>query len=160
MADKLSVAAVQLDSGGDREENLRRAASRILEAAELGARVVALPEAFDYRGDRRNYWRMAEYVPGDVINRLARIAADNRIYILCGTIVERPADGGLFDPEKQRYYNTSVLLSPEGGVLAVYRKIHLFDLYGEDPIRESESFMAGHRVSTADVDGHLCGLSV
>ena len=160
MADRLRVAAVQMDSGEKREKNLERACSFILEAVELGARVVAFPEAFDYRGCRKNYWRVAEYVPGDVINTLARMAADNRVYILCGTVVERPADGGLFDPQQQRYYNTSVLLSPDGGMLAVYRKIHLFDLYGANPIRESESFMAGRTVRVAEIDGHLCGLAV
>ena len=160
MADIIRVAAIQMNSGKDRERNLRKACSLIGEAAGKGAGVVALPEAFDYRGDKRNYWRVAEYVPGDVINTLARLAAENRIYILCGTIIERPADGGLFDPRHQRYYNTSVLLSPDGGVIGVYRKIHLFDLNGEPPIRESESFIPGRRVCTAKIEGHICGMAV
>ena len=160
MADKIRVAAVQMNSGMDREKNLRNACSCIAKAAKEGARVIALPEAFDYRGDKRNYWRVAEYIPGDVINRLARLAADNRIYILCGTVIERPADGDLFDPRHQRYYNTSVLLSPDGGVSGVYRKIHLFDIQGKTPVRESESFMPGSRVTIAKIEDHVCGLAI
>src|SRR5665647_3489526 len=43
------------------------------------------------------------------------------IFVLAGSIYEP-------SPEPGRVYNTSALFGPDGGLLAVYRKIHLFDV--------------------------------
>ncbi|NNK47541.1 MAG: carbon-nitrogen hydrolase family protein, partial [Gemmatimonadetes bacterium] len=54
------------------------------------------------------------------------------IHLLLGSFAERSDD-------PRRCYNTSVLFGPDGGRLAVYRKIHLFDVDVSPEVRFQES---------------------
>jgi deaminated glutathione amidase len=65
-------------------------------------------------------------------------------------------------PEPGHIYNTSVLLGPEGTVLAAYRKIHLFDvdLPGGARFRESDAVTAGSEAVLATCPFGAIGLSV
>ncbi len=65
-------------------------------------------------------------------------------------------------PGESRRYNTSVLFAPDGARLAVYRKIHLFDidLPGRVTVKESEAKLPGAEVVTAATDLGTVGLSV
>ena len=77
------------------------------------------------------------------------------MYLLAGSILEVSDSEG-------RAYNTSVLIGPETGIIAKYRKIHLFDvdIEGEAPIRESEFRRPGDAVVVADTPLCPMGLSV
>src|SRR5271156_5546167 len=61
-----------------------------------------------------------------------------------------------------RCYNTSALLGPDGGRIAVYRKIHLFDvdLPGRVTVRESDAKIAGADVVTAVTSLGTIGLTI
>jgi predicted amidohydrolase len=61
-----------------------------------------------------------------------------------------------------RYHNTSVLFGPDGSPLAVYRKIHLFDVDVQDGARyhESEAIAPGDRTVVAETPLGKLGLSV
>jgi len=88
----------------------------------------------------RQQWR--DFGNGLSMSRLAR---ELRIHIVAGSITERGDDSS-------RSYNTSVLLGPDGARMAVYRKIHLFDvdLPGRVTVRESDSKLAGADVVCAE----------
>ena len=61
---RLSVALVQLDAGSDSEANVAAAAELADEAAAGGARLVALPEYLQYRGDDDGFRESARAIPG------------------------------------------------------------------------------------------------
>ena len=63
---------------------------------------------------------------------------------------------------ESRCYNTSVLLGPDAGRIAVYRKIHLFDvdLPGRVTVRESDTKIAGDDVVTAKTSLGTIGLTI
>ena len=63
---------------------------------------------------------------------------------------------------RDRPYNTSVLIAPDGSIAARYRKVHLFDVAIEaGPVdTESARVTAGDRLVTASVDGTTVGLSI
>ncbi|MGH7917429.1 MAG: nitrilase-related carbon-nitrogen hydrolase, partial [Candidatus Binataceae bacterium] len=59
-------------------------------------------------------------------------------------------------------YNTSVLFGPDGSRLAIYRKIHLFDvdLPGRVTVKESDAKLSGGEVVSAATELGRVGLSV
>ena len=142
----LRVACVQLNTGADTDQNVRVAAALVEEAAAAGARFVALPETWAFKGPRDGIMASAEPVDGPSNAALAALAARLGIFVLAGSHYEPSA-------EPDRVYNTSVLLGPDGAVLAAYRKLHLFDaIAGTAVYRESSYLTPGAEVVTAEID--------
>lgn len=152
---KFLAAAVQMLATSDKEANLREAERWIRQAHAQGAQLVVLPEVFNWRSRGADTAANAEPVPGPSTERMSALAAELGLYLLAGSILER-ADGG------NRAFNTSVLLGPGTGILAKYRKLHLFDvdIEGEEPIRESRFRQPGDAVAVADTPLCPMGLSV
>jgi predicted amidohydrolase len=153
--DPLLVAAVQLTSTDQVEQNLEKAVVWSTRAAEAGARLITLPENFGFLGGDADKLPHAQAVDGRFSAELGRVAQKHNAWILLGSIPE-------VGPDPAHTYNTAVLLSPAGAPVARYRKIHLFDvdLPGELSLRESDSVASGDEVVVADVDGWRLGLSI
>ena len=149
------AAAIQMTAGNDKRANLERAERLVRVGAARGANLVALPEVFNWRGKRAEQAAAAETLDGESLSLMSRLARELRIHIVAGSITERGEDSS-------RSYNTSVLLGPDGGRLAVYRKIHLFDvdLPGRVTVRESDSKIAGADVVCAETPVGAIGLSI
>ncbi|MDH4226728.1 MAG: acyltransferase [Deltaproteobacteria bacterium] len=101
------------------ERNVEDAVKGLLALSKRGAELVVLPELFStgyaFR-DKRESLKYSERVSdGYAVRRLAETAKVTGMFIAAG-FVER--DG-------KRVYNSSVLVGPKG-VIAVYRKTHLF----------------------------------
>jgi predicted amidohydrolase len=160
MRERIVVAAVQLSSQADLEDNLRRAEVQVAEAARRGARVVVLPENFAFMGgtdDER--LRVAEDLaspePGPIRRWLAERATAYGVWILAGGLPERSSD-------PSRVHNTFAAVAPDGRITATYRKIHMFDVDVGDGqrYRESASCMPGEKPVVAEVLGARVGLSI
>ena len=152
---RFPVALVQLDAGPDPETNVRRAAELADRAATDGARLVALPEYLQFRGPDDGFRASARPVPGPFTDPFADVARRHGTWVLVGSVAE--ASG---DPD--RPFNTSVLIGPDGGIAARYRKVHLFDVAVEaGPVdTESARVTAGDELVTAEVEGVRLGLSI
>jgi predicted amidohydrolase len=142
------VAAVQLNSKPDLEHNLSRARELIKEAAGRGARLVALPEHFAYLGPEDKSPPSAQPLEGPLVQEFGDLARRREICLLLGSFPEVAAPG-------ERPFNTSVLLGPDGQVLARYRKMHLFevDIPGGPSFRESECVAPGEEIAVAPLPG-------
>lgn len=148
------VAAIQLSSGEDKKSNIERAVKLSEEAAGEGAQLIALPETFDYRGDSEKVSSIAEVLPGPAIRPLMVLARQRSVWVLAGSVHEKA-------PDVSRPFNCSVLISPDGGIAAKYRKIHLFDMWLEDSsVEESRYYGAGDRPVVSQVNGMRVGLSI
>jgi predicted amidohydrolase len=152
----MRLAAVQLTSVDDLAANLEAARAGIAEAAAGGAELVGLPENFAYLRREGLPIPCAQGLDGEIVGFLRGEARRHRIWLLGGTFPEA-ADAG-------RVYNTSVLLSPEGALEAVYRKIHLFDVdlraQGGGEFRESACIAPGQEIAVAKTPFGGLGLSV
>ncbi len=149
------AAAVQMASKSDKRANLERAERLIRLAAARGAQFVALPETFNWRGKRADEPAAAETLEGESLALMARLARELQIHLLAGSIAESAAG-------QEKRYNTSALLGPDGARLAVYRKIHLFDvdLPGRVTIKESDAKTPGTEIVVAATAIGKIGMSV
>jgi deaminated glutathione amidase len=152
---KFLAAAVQMLASDDKAANLKEAKHGVRHAAAQGARVVALPEVFIWRGSKKVEREFAEPIPGPSSAAIAELARELRIYLLAGSILEEI-------PGSEKAYNTSLLFDPAGKVVASYRKIHLFDvdLANGVSLRESDTRAHGETVAVIQTDLCSMGLSV
>jgi len=144
------VAAIEMSSGAERESNLRQASALVGDAVAGGAGLVVLPEFFAVLGPNEVLAAAAEsLLDGPTVTWARSTAADARVWLVAGSIVERSGD---------QCHNTSVLVDPHGEVVAGYRKIHLFDSQVPDAVfDESKVISPGNEVVVADVDGLRIG---
>ncbi|MCG6878008.1 MAG: carbon-nitrogen hydrolase family protein [Deltaproteobacteria bacterium] len=151
MSFKIGVG--QMNSRDDKAANLTMAEKLIDKLAERGARLIMLPEYFLFLGDMPDIARNAEPADGPSLDRIREKAVSHKVYIHCGSFPEK--NGG-------KTYNTSVVFNPDGFIVAVYRKIHLFDveLPNGNVYRESDTFTPGSRLVTFQIDGITFGMSI
>ncbi len=151
---KFLAAAVQMLASSDKEANLKEAESWLRHAHAQGAKLVVLPEVFNWRGSTKEI-KFAEPIPGPTSALMASLARELRIHLLAGSILEATTG-------KKKAYNTSLLFSPQGALLAKYRKIHLFDVDVTEGVTvlESESRAAGEQVVVAKTELCPMGLTI
>jgi predicted amidohydrolase len=148
----LRVAAVQLNSTADKARNLAAAERLVREAAADGAELVALPEKWNLLAAGPEQLAGAEPLDGPSLAAARAWARELGIHLLAGSIGERG---------DEKAFNTSVLIGPDGEDLAVYRKVHMFDVdAGGVSYRESEHEQAGSELVTAPVGELIAGLAV
>ena len=150
----MRAAAVQLNSTDDKARNLEVAERLVREAAADGAGLVCLPEKWTLLGGSQALLDGAEPLEGPSLSAARSWARELGIHLLAGSVAER-VDG------QDRLSNTSVLIGPDGEDLAVYRKIHMFDVeVGGVAYRESEHEQPGEEIVTAAVEDVEVGLTV
>jgi predicted amidohydrolase len=86
----------------------------------------------------------AEPLDGPTCRELASVAAEFGVWLVPGSVLERAADGNL--------YNTMVVFAPNGELAASYRKIF--------PWRPVETVEPGSEFVTLPIDGATIGLTV
>ncbi|MHC4621625.1 MAG: carbon-nitrogen hydrolase family protein [Planctomycetota bacterium] len=132
-----TAAAIQaLSKMGQPPANREHLEKLVREAAGHGAKVIVLPEAAitgymssdlttTWQVDEREVTeglkgispeRVAESVPGTSTKAFSKLAEEIGVYLTV-PIVER-------DPDTGKYYNTVVLMGPDGRMLLHYRKIN------------------------------------
>jgi predicted amidohydrolase len=152
------AAAVQLTSTSDEDANWAAARALVERAAGYGARLVGTPENTNFLGPHAEKVRRAEPLDtreGKTCRRFSELARRLEIHLLLGSFNERSGD-------LSRCFNTSVLFSPQGEILAVYRKIHLFDVDVSPEVRflESETVQPGEETVVAATPLGRVGMTV
>ena len=148
------AACLQMRSTADVPANLDRVEALASRAARYGAKLVATPENTTFLGPADQKIAIAEALDGRTNTRLANLARSLRIHLLVGSVAERC--------DESRCYNTSLLYGPDGALLAVYRKLHLFDvdIPNGPRFRESARIAAGDQLVVARTPLGVIGLSI
>ncbi len=155
MSGTLRVACVQLNSGAAKADNLEKAEHLVARAAATGADVVVLPEKWNAIGSVETLRSNAEPLEGgESIEAMARWASMHGVTLIGGSITE-VREG------REKLSNTCAVFDPSGEIVAVYRKIHMFDVeVGGHVYRESEGEEPGEETVVCDLEGWQVGLSV
>ncbi len=152
----MKVAALQTVSTPDVDRNLDAAARLVAQAAQQGARLVALPEYFCLMGRRDSDKLVHAEAPGDgpVQAFLSAQARQHSVWLIGGTLPLR-AD----TPERVR--NACCVYAPDGSLAARYDKIHLFRFETErEQYDEARVLEAGSTPTTVQAGPLRVGLSV
>jgi len=133
----MRTAVIQMRSTPDVAANLESAERLTLRAVERGAECVLWPEAFAFIGPDAQKQEMTEPLPsgGPILERCRSLAAAHRIHLVLG---------------------------PDGAIVSLYRKIHLFDVDLPDGTRlnESDRTLPGTEVVVSPTPFGLLGLTV
>lgn len=155
----MRAGLIQLCSGDDPAANLAQTEALIRDAAGEGAGLVLTPECTNLVSASRA--RQASLLTREVedltLARLRAVAADLRVWLLVGSLLLKSDD-----PEDDRFINRSLLLGPDGGVVARYDKIHMFDvdLGAGERYRESAAFRPGGQAVVAPAAGISLGMTI
>lgn len=146
---------IQMDTQNDKGINLEQASAWIDEAALRGVKLVCFPEVMNLIGRNVGEGGGREQIPGYTTDILCRKAKEHGIYIHGGSITEEA-------PGEKRSANTSVLISPEGKILASYSKLHMFDITLADgtPFNESDKVRPGEKIVTVETELGVFGMSI
>ena len=130
----IAIAVAQFAPGDDKAANLEQIRDLATVAASRGARLVVFPEYSSYFTPEfgEHSVAAAETLDGPFVAGLEAIAKVLNIYLVVG-MVELVQDD-------HRFSNTLVALDPAGGLVAKYRKMHLYDAFGQ---RESDWVVPG-----------------
>lgn len=150
------VGLVQMTSTVRPEDNLAAASDLIREAAARGADLVATPEMTTLVERRADRARAAARPESEdpALPAFRDLARELSITLLIGSMPVLLPDGSLA--------NRSFLIGPDGGLVARYDKIHLFDveLGGGESYRESAVYRGGARAVLAATAKARLGLSI
>lgn len=149
----IRLALVQMDSRDDVRANLRKAEGFIREAKAGGAELVAFPEFMNFLPfSRRDLY--FEGADGPTTTLLQELARELDLVIHAGSI--------LLDSGEKRPYNHSFLVDRDGRIKGRYSKLHLFDASLSEGIsfRESELYLPGNEIVTADIFGITAGMAI
>jgi predicted amidohydrolase len=148
---EVSIAVAQFAPAADVAANLATVGAMARKAAARGARLIVFPEYSSYFAPKLgpDFVAAAQPIDGPFIDGLRAVAAELAIHIVVGLVetIDDPA----------RFSNTLVALTPDGDVVATYRKLHLYDAFGD---LESEWVRAGEiePPQTFDFAGFTVGL--
>lgn len=150
------VAAIQMVSTPDVEENIAAARSLVADAAVGGATLVVLPEYWPIMG-LRDTDKVAHAEPpgaGPIQDFMAQAAAEHGIWLIGGTLP-------LVSSDAAKVMNTTLVYSPDGNSVGRYDKIHLFGFQqGAESYDEARTIVPGTEVGSFEAPFGRVGLSV
>ncbi len=153
---RFNVAAIQMISTPEPEENRRTAERLVREAAASGARVILLPEYWAILGHRDTDKLAHGEEPGDgpLQHFLSGLAKQAGVWLLGGTVPLRSAEPG-------KVLNSLLAWAPDGSLAARYDKIHLFGFNrGEESFDESRTIVPGNQIGLLETPFSRIGLSI
>jgi N-carbamoylputrescine amidase len=116
------VGLVQMGMTADLDDNVRRAAAKVEEAAAKGAEVVCLPELYRSpyfcQKEDQALFDLAEPVPGPSTVAMSAAARKAKVAVVV-PLFERRAPG--------LYHNSAVIIDENGEIRGMYRKMHIPD---------------------------------
>jgi predicted amidohydrolase len=120
----LAVAVAQFGPGANRDANLAVMRNLATRAVDHGAGLVVFPEYSSYFTPKMGpNWRVAaEPLDGPFVAGLGDLARETGAIVVAGLIELGTRD--------DRFRNTTVAVGPDGAVLSVSRKLHLYDAFG------------------------------
>lgn len=151
------IAAIQMCSSENIDENLLIAAQLIKQAASCGSQLIVLPEMFAMIGEKAtDKVKVKEnYGSGKIQTFLSTEAANYNIWIVGGTIPVACDD-------VNKIRAACIVYDNRGNIAARYDKIHLFDatISDTESYKESNTTEAGDQIVVVDTPIGKLGLSV
>lgn len=132
-----------LVEGGEPERNMDRAKGLILKASDASCDLILLPETLDLAWTHPSVFDESEPIPGIRSDYFCALAKEHKIWICLG----------LTELEKDKRFNTSILISNQGEIIHKHRKINLLEV--EFPFYE-----VGNQLSVCETPFGKIGINI
>jgi predicted amidohydrolase len=156
MTEPVEIGLVQCRTPADQAASLAHVGPLVREAAAKGARFILTPEATNIlQRNRAKLFEKLTTAEEDVcVQGLIALARELKVWLLIGSALVKREDGGAA--------NRSMLVGPEGRVIATYDKIHMYDvdLPSGERQRESQLYTPGEVAQVVDTPVGRLGLTV
>lgn len=153
---QFKAAAIQMRSNGDMTANVESLSKLVGEAASRGAHYVQTPENTAIIQNDRALYRASLFHENEdpVVREAAVLAKRHHIYLHIGSTPVNVENGLVA--------NRAYLFGPDGSRIAIYDKIHMFDvdLSNGEKWRESDTISAGDRAVVAELPFATLGLAI
>jgi deaminated glutathione amidase len=150
------IAAIQMCSSSDLNENLKTAERLLVEAKNKGAQMVLLPEMFSLiDADKAKISIKEPLGSGKIQDFLAYQANRQKLWIVGGTIP-------IAAKSESKIQAACLVYDDNGNIVVCYNKIHLFDvsISAHEIYRESDLVEAGNQAIVFDSPFGRIGLAV
>jgi len=152
----------------NKAENIKHAREMILKAASSKKPdLIVLPECFNSPYGHVHFPVYAEKIgfagtpyniaetESESVKMLSNVAKESKTWLIGGSIPERDIDG-------ENVYNTCTVYNPHGDLVAIHRKVHLFDIDipGKIKFKESETLTGGTTTNFFDTEFARIGLGI
>jgi predicted amidohydrolase len=152
----MKVAVVQISSVLDYNINLNKIENYLSEIVSSGVDKVFLPECYYSMSNGNDI--TPHYITMEADNehfqRIINLAKKYQVYLLGGSVVCKIAD---------QYYNRAISISPDGEILNIYDKIHLFACSFSDKSRsldERKMYTMGKKPEVFQLEQFKIGMSI
>ncbi|MFW6306554.1 MAG: carbon-nitrogen hydrolase family protein [Bacillota bacterium] len=152
---ELKIACIQMMVSDDKNTNIIQAENLVKKSLRKDNEIelVILPEMFNCPYKTDLFPQYAEEEKGYTFSELSRIAQENNIFLVGGSIPEKNDD---------KVYNTCYIYNNRGELIGKHRKIHLFDIDIEDgqKFKESDTLSAGNNLCIIETPFATIGIII
>ena len=155
MSRKFVAACVQNNATPDVDFNIETTLRLAERAADAGADLICTPEYFSGLRTENGLFHPAAFAEAEhpVLPVFAAAAREWKVWFLLGSL-------GVLNPDG-RISNRAYVVDSEGGIVARYNKIHMFDVVLDSgPLTESATIAPGDRSVVAPTPWGGLGLSI
>ncbi|MGC9516678.1 MAG: carbon-nitrogen hydrolase family protein [Methanomicrobiales archaeon] len=152
--DEFKLAVCQNKVVDNKDENIETAVNMVRSAAENHSQIVVLPEMFNCPYDNLKFIEYAEKRSNSkTLQNIREVAKDCGIYVIAGSIPEILGE---------KIYNSSFTFNSNGDIVAIHRKLHLFDIDipGSITFRESDTLSAGDKITVFECEYGKIGVAI
>jgi predicted amidohydrolase len=150
------VAAVQMISSPDVQQNIASARRLVAEAAASGAQLVTLPEYWPIMGmtDVDKVAHAEQPGSGPIQDFMREAAREHGVWLIGGTLP-------LVSPDAGKVLNTTLVYDPQGRPASRYDKVHLFGFTkGDETYDEARTIVPGQAVVTFEAPFGRVGVAI
>ncbi|OMJ88533.1 hypothetical protein SteCoe_9480 [Stentor coeruleus] len=139
-----------------KEENLAKAIEIVGKAASSGCNIIVLPECFNSPYGTNYFAEYAEDISDSespTLKTLKSLSIQYSIYLIGGSIPEK---------NENKIFNTSVIFNPNGEIIGIHRKVHLYDMDIPGGIRcfESDVISPGNQATIVNTEYCKIGIGI
>jgi predicted amidohydrolase len=157
MAERVTVACIQVSAGRDVEPNIASVSNLVRRARDAGAEFILTPENVLMLEPKREpkFAKAEDEANPKGIAAFQDLARETGAWLLAGSLAVKV-------PGEERLANRSYLFDPKGRIVARYDKIHMFDvnLAKGESYKESSQFRPGGEAVLAETPWGKLGMTV
>ena len=151
----MKVACIQSSAGENYNKNFKQIVKLINQSIKNKADLIITPETTSLiTSDKKILYKNTFKMNADpLIKKIKEIAKQNKKWILIGSLPIK---------DKTKYRNRSVMINPNGKIVAYYDKIKMFDvkLPNREQHNESKTFKPGNKLVSVKLPWGRLGLTI